>query len=269
MFKGCPSCDDCIRLLLIASICAAPTYAADTDDPIVTDRPTDAASPVLVAPGRWQFESGYKVTELESGGATTYSHLAPDLLIRTGVSGRVELRAYVPGWVRETGEGDTSGFSDITIGTKVHLADESGLRPQSAILIEAAVPTGSDELTADYVVPKALFLGSHTLNSTWSVTYNVGPSFVASRINGERDERVEWNYAIGAAAALPSGVTLFAELFGAAVDESGFDDRRSAQIGATWLLNNRLQLDARAGGGLIDSEPDWFVGLGVSLRLSD
>lgn len=230
----------------------------------MTDRPTDAASPLLVAPGRFQFESGYKLTDLSGGGSSTLSHLAPDLLIRNGLSETVELRAFIPGWVQETGDGNASGFSDISIGAKMHLADESGWRPESAVLIEASLPTGSSDITADDPIPKALFLGSHTLNDAWSVTYNAGASF----ITGD-DDRIEWNYAIGAATALPSGVTVFAEIFGAEVSESGFDDRRSIQAGATWLLNNRLQLDARAGGGLIDSDPDWFLGFGVSLLLSD
>jgi hypothetical protein len=255
----------------LAVTCAAPlfTNAADEYSPIVTDRPTDAASPLLVAPGRFQIESGYKVTESDSGTRSTYRHLAPDLLLRAGITERLELRAFAPGWAWESGAGNTSGFSDISLGAKIHLAEENGLRPQSALLVEATLPTGSDELTADYTIPKVLFLGSHTLSDRWSLTYNAGPSFVTSKVNGAREERVEWNYALGTAVALDHGLTVFAEIFGAAIDDNRADDRRSLQAGATWLLSNRLQLDARAGSGLISSEPDWFVGFGVSLRFAD
>ena len=248
---------------------AAAAFADENNGPIITDRPTDGTGPLVLAPGRLQLESGYRVAETDRRGGSAYSHLAPDLLIRKGLSERLELRAYVPGWVQETGNGSASGFSDITIGTKIHLADEDGLRPQSGVLIEAALPTGSNDVTADYVIPKALFLGTHTLNNVWSVTYNLGPSFITKRIDGNRDERIEWNYAIGAAGALEGGVTVFAEVFGAAVDDGRFNDRRSLQVGATWLRNNRLQFDARIGGGLIDSDPDWFLGFGVSVFLDD
>ncbi len=252
--------------LMPAALLAHGAMAQDDWGPIGTDRPTDAASPLLVHPGAFQLESGYKVTELDAPGGTEYSHLAPDLLMRYGVSERVEVRAYVPGWVEETG-GGASGFSDVSVGAKIHLADEEGLRPQSALIIEASVPWGSDDVTADETIPKVLFLGSHTLNDVWSVTYNVGPSFVTSRINGQREEYVDWNYAVGAAASVGNGLALFAEVFGAAVDDNGGEDRQNLQVGATWLLTDQLQVDARVGRGLVSNEPDWFAGFGVSLRL--
>jgi hypothetical protein len=252
-------------------VALAATNAPAADDgshgPMVTDRPTEGASPLLVAPGHMQLEGGYRLTDVPDAGASRQRHLAPDLLLRFGVDERLELRTYLPGWVHETGVEGTTGFSDISVGAKLHLAPERGLRPQSALIVEASLPVGAQAVTADYPVPKVLFLASHQLSDTWSVTWNLGPSLNRARVEGRREEALDWNYAVAASAALPGGVTLFAELFGADVDPDLGPRRRNAQAGATWLLGDRFQLDARAGAGLTDEEPDWFIGLGVSLRL--
>jgi len=255
-------------LVLLA---AATTGRADdaAPGPMVTDRPTEGASPLLVAPGRVQLESGYKLSEVPDDGASRQSHLAPDLLLRVGIDERIELRAFVPGWLHESGVEGRTGFSDVSVGAKLHLAPERGLRPQSALLLEAVLPVGADALTAGYAVPKLLFLASHQLSERWSITWNLGPSLNRTRVDGHREEALDWNYAVAASAALPGGLTLFAELFGADVDRDLGRNRRLAQAGATWLIGDRFQLDARAGAGLTRGEPDWFVGFGVALRLPD
>lgn len=255
----------------LALLATAPAGGADepAPGPMVTDRPTEGASPLLVAPGHLQLESGYRLSDVPDAGTSRQSHLAPDLLLRFGVDERIELRTYLPGWVHESGVEGGTGFSDVSVGAKLRLARERGLRPQSALLVEAALPVGADALTAGYPVPRLLFLASHQLSERWSITWNLGPSLNRRRVDGRREEALDWNYAVAASAALSGGVTLFAEVFGADVDADLGRDRRQAQAGATWLVGDRFQLDARAGAGLTRDEADWFVGFGLALRFPD
>jgi hypothetical protein len=253
--------------VILAGIAPGSLKAAPDIGAMVTDRPTEGASPLVIPKQRWQIESGYKVTEIDTGAGSAYGHFAPDLLLRYGASERVELRAYTSGWNFETGAGDASGFGDLNLGAKIELGKEDGWRPQTGLLIDATLPTGGDDFSSDYVTPRILFLGSHTLSGTWSITYNVGPTFVSSKADGSREDSVDLGYAIGAAAALDDGLGVFVELFGAAVEEG--DNRSSVQTGITWMSGNRFQLDARVGTGLVSNEPDWFLGVGVSLRLPD
>jgi hypothetical protein len=52
-------------------------------------------------------------------------------------------------------------------------------------------------------------------------------------------------------------------------ETDGGGDRQNLQVGATWLPEDRLQFDIRAGGGLVDSEQDWFFDIGVSFKSSN
>ena len=61
--------------------------------------------------------------------------------------------------------------------------------------------------------------------------------------------------------------TVFAELFGAFVSGEGREERHNFQAGTTILLSPRFQIDFRAGGGLVESEADWFIGAGLAFRV--
>ena len=61
-------------------------------EPIVTDRPTDSASPELVPRKTLQFELGYKFSRFDTDSGRTDVQELPDLLARFGVSDKVEAR---------------------------------------------------------------------------------------------------------------------------------------------------------------------------------
>ena len=254
-------------------IFAIPTHAQDLDktespSPIVTDRPTDSASPILVPRHTFQLEAGYKLSRLDKGDTHSYTRVFPDLLARYGINRKVEARLVAAGWSIESGDGEGSdGFSDMSLGTKVHLAEERGRRPQMALLVDLSLPVGGRGVTSDYVIPKILFLGSNALSQRIGLTYNVGPSFVTTEQDGAKDTSVEMNYAVALSGSVGGPFSLFGEFFGAFAFESARPDRRSFQFGSTILLSRRFQLDIRAGGGFVENEPDWLVGAGLAFRL--
>ena len=65
------------------------------DRPLVTNRPTDSASPELVPRSTLQIELGYKFTRLDTESGRTDTQELPDLLVRFGISERIEARLTV------------------------------------------------------------------------------------------------------------------------------------------------------------------------------
>ena len=70
-------------------------------------------------------------------------------------------------------------------------------------------------------------------------------------------------YSAVAGYGLDSTNGVFIELFGNSEEELSVD------TGWTHLLNPTLQLDVAVGAGITDEAPDWFVGLGLSMRYPD
>lgn len=262
-----------LTALLLAGGVAAPAVASEdapaaADDPIVTDRPTDSASPELVPSRTLQIEAGYKFTRLDGELGRTDTQALPDLLARFGISGRVEARLTATGWTfRDQATGTENGFNDLSLGAKITLADERGARPQMALLADVSLPVGAVEFTDDYVIPKVLFLAAHTLAERLGLTYNLGPSFVTTKKDGVTQTDVTLNYAVALAAVASGRVSLFGEVYGAFAFGEDRPDRHSFQAGATVLLTRTFQIDVRAGFGMVDNEPDWLAGAGLALRL--
>jgi hypothetical protein len=236
-------------------------------EPIVTDRPTDSASPLLVPRGSFQLEVGYKFSRFVDDVGSTDVQVLPDLLARYGITGKVEARLAAAGWTVQNGVDDKpSGFADISLGTKVFLADERGARPQMGLLVDVSLPVGHSEHTSSYVIPRVLFLGGNTLSDRIGLTYNIGPSIVTFETEGESDTSVDLGYAVALSGSIGGPFTLFGEFYGAFTFGS-LPDRHNFQVGSTILLTRLFQLDVRGGLGLVDDEPSWLVGAGLAFRV--
>ena len=263
-------------LPLAAAILAVGTpigaLAEDASTPpnesIVTDRPTDSASPELVPRKTLQVELGYKFSRLDSDSGRTDTQELPDLLARFGVSEKVEARLTATGWTfKNTDTGREDGFTDVSLGAKFALAEERGSRPQMSLLADVSLPVGDSAFTDDYVIPKLLFLATSSLTDRLGLTYNFGPSFVTRKKDNETRTEVALNYAVALSGAVGGPVSLFGEVYGAADFGEGVPDRHTYHTGVTVLLNRNLQVDVRGGLGLVDNVPDWLAGVGLAFRL--
>jgi hypothetical protein len=234
---------------------------------LVTDRPTDSVSPIVVPKGSFQFEAGYKYARLETNGFSADQHTFPDFLFRYGLGERYEVRLYAAGWnAQEVGGENETSFSDISVGTKIELLPKWGRMTKSSLLVDVALPTGSDSDGGDYVIPKVLFVGGYEFSARYGLTYNIGPSLVNFKRAGEREHRWDLNYAVAFSALARPNLNLFAELYGR-VRQGSVPESHSAQVGATVRVAAKLQLDCRVGAGLVRAAPDWFAGLGLAFRL--
>ena len=197
---------------------------------IVTDRPTASASAVLVPCRTFQLETGYKSSRTTEAPGSLDVRVLPDLLARYGINKKVELRLAAAGWTIESGSTENAtGFSDISLGTKIALADERGRRPQMGLLVDVSLPVGHSDLTSGTVIPKVLFLGANSLSDRMGLTYNLGPSLVTADSDGESETNVELEYAVALSGAVGGPFSLFGELYGAFTFSSNLPDRHSFQ----------------------------------------
>ena len=187
-----------------AVLCAQTTedVGATVPEPIVTDRPTDSASPELVPWRTFQLELGYKFTRLDTDSGRTDTQALPDLLARFGINERVEARLTTTGWTLENISTDEQdGFTDVSLGAKIALGNERGKRPQMALLADVSLPVGQVGFTDDYVIPKLLLLAAHTLTDRLGLTWNLGPSLVTRNRDEGTQTDLSLNYAVALSGA--------------------------------------------------------------------
>lgn len=260
-----------LLLTLSLVILASPSLAGE-EPPLITDRPDQTESAFTVASGLFQIEGGWGYGERRTEGEDLDFQAFPQALLRIGLNPIFELRLGIPGIEIErtrTASGATSqeGLVDATLGLKVVIAKERGIRPQTAFLGTLSVPSGDDEFTSRRVDPSFRFTFSNTLNSRLSLGYNVGmiwrtqPDSQATLIS---QSLFDWTVALGI--SVNDRIGVFVEAFGIAPQESELRTRTSFDTGITYLLTPRLQLDASVAAGLSSAAADWAVSLGASFR---
>jgi hypothetical protein len=242
----------------------------DVYEPLVTDRPDFTESSVTVGYGVTQLESGYTFTYDSEGNDSTRSHSFPETLLRIGMFAewfewRVDWN-YGAESVEVGGVEDSiDGAEDLGLGMKLALTPQECLLPETAIILQMTVPTGSPEFTNDEVLPGFNYLYAWDLTEEWST----GGS---TAVNGATDDETtdvftEFSQSWTVGHPWSERVGSYAEWF--VIVPISADTNRTENYfngGFTVLLNNDLQWDIRAGVGLNDAADDLFAGSGLSFR---
>lgn len=230
--------------------------------PLVADRPDFTESTLTVSAGRVQVESGYTFSRRER----VREHAIGEVLARIGIAGPLELR-LAPGSYRvvEGAAGSRRGLDDPAIGAKAALVrpapDMSPLLPSVAVLASSSLPVGHESVSPAAAEPEAaLALG-------WAFGgLSLGVNLKRARPvrEGGRFGRTAASVAAGAS-ALP-GVDAYLEYYTLRPRAPGSGAEDVLNGGLTLLLGPNLQLDARAGSGLVSGAPDLIFGIGLSVR---
>ncbi len=262
-------------IFLAGLLMALPPVTAAGAAELVTDRPDQTESSVVVPKGAWQYELGWTFSRDDEDGVRVETHEVPGTLLRVGLSEKVELRIGWTGHIeRKLSAGRFSvgedGFGDAELGAKIHLAGERGARPEMAILLSTSVPIGDDAFTSDRLDPAVRLAFAHTLSDSVDLGYNLGLGFDSGLgDDGGRHTLSSAFYTLATGFSLTDRLGAFVELFGDFPASAAGDPAHSFDGGFTYLLRPNLQLDLAGGVGLSDAADDWFVGLGVSVRLPE
>ncbi|PKQ61998.1 hypothetical protein BZG02_13745 [Labilibaculum filiforme] len=231
--------------------------------PMVTDRPDQTESASIVTLNGFQIETGFSFERYNSDiNNTTYN----STLVRYGLCEKIELRlglAYLGTNISfDGGSFDESGFAPIVVGAKFQLNEESEGLPKLALMTTFSLPnTGANVYENKYLGADFRVNGEYSLNEAMSLGANLGVAWSGAEAG---------NTAVGVYTAvigmsLSEKLGAFAELYGFLPKDGKNDHRWDA--GMTYSVNEDLQLDFATGIGLSKVSPDFFVSLGLSIRM--
>jgi hypothetical protein len=245
---------------------------------IETDRDAFTPTPKLIGPGRLGIESAYSFVNNRGIGET---HSFPELLVRYGLTRRVELRL---GWNYEvggesssvSGAADVSDFvgsgeleaearslvreSTLSYGVKVRITEQAGWLPETSAILVGQTPTGG---------PKNLTQAAATYVVGWELPnrWKLDAAFRYATAAEEGDRYQIWSPSTVLRIPVGDRVTAHAEYFGFYSQGREANTRRHfLSGGASYLITPDLEIGVRGGPGLNDESPFWFVNAGFGWR---
>lgn len=239
------------------------------DEPLVTDRPDFTEASVTVGRGVSQLEFGYTYLEDDNESQSLRSHSYGEFLLRHGMfADWFELRVGFFPQEQKTQAGgiasSTAGVGDLYLGAKLALTPQHGILPEMALIPQAFLPTGSSAFTSGHFEPGANLIYGWEINDIFST---------AGSTQGNRRQDDSGESFLELAQSWTVGYTLTEELRAYtewfAFFSSGsreFQTQHYFNGGFTYLINDDLQWDIRAGVGLNGAADDFFTGTGLSIR---
>jgi hypothetical protein len=225
---------------------------------LVTDRPDFTESGIVVPMGSLQFEGGLT---WESNAGDVRSFSGPELLVRWGLTSRLELRFGFPDYVGVWNGQAQSGFADPSIGTKLQLgpiAEGWDL----ATVVTVSAPGGEAGFSSDGWDPSVILTTGGGIGGTWSLGSQVFGELATNM--GDREFFWGGTLVLGTSIGSQGTTGAFFEL-AATMPEEG-TTAVTFHHGYTHLLTKTLQFDVHGGAGLTESAPDFFIGAGLVYR---
>jgi hypothetical protein len=262
-----------IPLILVGFAMGASAPAAPDAPDLVTDRPDQTESPLVVPVGTVQVEIGSLFVNDEEEGTRSEIASAPGTLIRYAFHPRFELRLEWPGWIEAEsrgaeGQSRVSEAADPELGVKVALVAARGARPDVALLAHVSLPAGGEPIGSPRADPSVRLSVAHTLSKRIGLGWNVGWKAQSFRDDvGQTHTLTRLLYTASCGIEISERFGSFVEVFG---DLPASDRARSAHSldgGVTYLVTPRVQIDFSAGVALESEAPDRFVGFGISFRV--
>jgi hypothetical protein len=242
------------------------------EDAIETDRDSFTPATTTAGRGRLIVESAYSFLDHRGVKAT---NSFPELLLRRGVTDRLELRL---GWNYEVGGAgnDTSGAdvgdevfpfkkglereSNVSYGLKYKVSDQDTWVPDSAVVLQGFTPTSGkpndSQFVATYVfgweLPRRCKLDA-------AFRYGTGSDL--------EDHLNEWAPSVVLKVPLGEQVNVHAEYFGlfSTAKASEFN-HQYASPGIHYLITPDLEVGVRVGWGLNSQSDRFFSNVGFGYR---
>jgi hypothetical protein len=237
---------------------------------IETDRDSFTPSTRTVEAGRWIVESSYSFIDNRDVAET---HSFPELLMRFGVTKRIELR--FGGNYEVGGEGgDVSGASgaegfgkeelvresQLLYGLKARLSDQAGWLPESSLILQGHTPTsGPDPATAF----TAAYVFGWELPDEWKLD-----SAIRYGADAEKDDCFEaWSPSVVLRKTLTERWNIHAEYFGQFSQNKEHDFvHHTFSPGVHYLVTPNVEIGVRVGWGLNDQTARFFSNAGLGWR---
>ena len=235
-------------------------FAQDELPTVVPDRPgytwgTDVTPHQKLI---WDHGFGFEKTP-EDGSTFTLS----SSVLRYGLFENMELRVGTDFMMYNDGDAmePTFGINPLTIGTKLKVYEGSGILPSIGLLAEVQSPhVGSKDLLPSHLAPSMYLVFENPVTDWFGICYNVGEQW-----NGETAKPTTF-----------LGLCLYFssyDQFGTFVDfynylNSEKGNQYMSEIGFTWLVSRRVQLDIEGDFDLQNFGKYYAIGCGVSWMIN-
>jgi hypothetical protein len=245
----------CIVLTIVCFIVKSQT----TDLPdISSDRPGMATPPSIAFAKKLQLETAasYEKNNINNSFIDIISYNSS--LLRYGINKISEVRLQGDYINLDDNGSKTSGFTSLTVGSKIHISDNFGYFPQTSLLLNITLPYFGN-FHPKHLAPSMYLLMQEGITRKISICYNIGFEF-----DGENSVPSVFN-AISLGFSLSSKLSAFIENY------EWFSSKISSDIfmdcGFAYLLKKNLQLDISGGGVISGNNKYYYTSLGLSWRI--
>jgi hypothetical protein len=221
-----------------------------------------------IARGRTQLEGGYAFLYDEADGVRATQHAVPDLLVRFGLTDRLEIRLGWPGYVATDYHGPTrDGSCDETlepnVGFMLDLRPQQGICPQTAVSAAVPITLEGNPFALDGLQPLAQLLYRWALTDRLALGGTTGMALFEVRADDflQLQQTASLDYLL----AVRVGVFGQWEML---VDHGSADDGCQHMLdgGVSYLLSERWQVTWQAGVGLNERAPDFLTDVRFAYR---
>ncbi len=254
------------------------------------DRPDQTNSPLVVAPGVYQLETGWAYNFENSSADGELSslgqHAFPQTMLRIGLFEHLELRLEYAGYnwlfenIRSEGHPDQNSFEqesgDPGLGLKYTLMrGHAWWWPDLGIEARTNIVMGPASQIIQTLDPSIKLLLEHNFTDKLSLGYNLGfgseselndQGLLSKNSQGQALRNYSFLYTASVSLTLFDNLDSFVEVYGE-VPLNGGEGDHALDAGVFYMLTPDLKLDA-AFGMSVARLGNGFVGLGASYRFN-
>ena len=213
---------------------------------LITDRPNQTESSVVLPQGHIQIETGISLEDSQSDINT---------LFRIGIVNGVEMRINSNYLINDDISSlKKSSFSDFEIGAKFRIMDVDNKITKIGFLTHLSIPTAPEIFSYNEYGLLSRLLVSHDLKNDSQIGYNIGYNKY-DNYNGQFVYTLAYGVSLGS-------FGVFFELFG---DDSSNNSNLNFDSGITYLIDNDKQLDLSIGRGL--NNDMFYISAGFSINI--
>lgn len=242
--------------LLIMTVLSLSSLAYGQDDGTVNpDRPTFSTGAHIVPVGRVQIEGG--ASQQRFGDIKSFD--VGELMVRVGLSSRLEVRAGLPSYVETKANGvKLSGADDSLIEGKILV--KSGDKGAVSVLASGILPTGTRRIAEHAFQPGGTLISDVNISKKIVVTTNVG--YFRISLLGERHDLT---FAVSTLNfALTRKISIYSEFYAQNLRHTWI--HRYAATGGDWTIRKQTAIDFSGGLGIGNHAhgPDYYYSIGIS-----
>lgn len=244
------------QLLIYVAVVTASPALAKASESIESSRPGVAIGANLVPVQSLQIETGFQYLTTQSSEKSSQRTSITE--IRYGLNPSFELTSEIDYENKHLdGEPNEEGFSDIELGVKVRLIDDSQKAPSLFLRARLQLPGGDGEFTQNHPAPNAVLASGYEFTDRVSIEGDIGARY-------NPDEGVtEGFYALNLSHEISERTSVFIEGYHSLEDENGAIE---GDLGAAYLVTPNFQFDFSLGWGHNDGQVQNLVSCGLSYR---